>query len=648
MEPEQVAKGEGTLYAKNIGGIEETSITFSPGVTILVGRNATNRTSLLYSLMGALGSENVLIKGDVDEAEVELTIGDETYTRRFYRRSGDIVAEGEPYLDEPTLADLFAFLVESNEARRAVARNDDLRELIMRPVDTDAIQTEIDRLVAERKRLEEKLDELEDLKANLPDLEEERTRLTQEIDEKKARLETKEEEIEREDADVGTTRENKAELEEKLEELQEKRSQLDDVRFDLETKREMLQALQEERRELQTRKDELPETPIGDIEDLESRIGDLRDRKQELENSINELQSVIRFNEDRLSDVDSGVVSELAAASESGSVTDELLSDEEVTCWTCGSEVTPDEIEATLDQLRDLSQEKVTEVRELDDMIEELNAERRDLRESQQERDRIEQRLRELGTKIERTENEIDVLQERRDEFTEEISRIEEDVTDLEDESYSEILELHREANQLEHELGRMENDLDRVEDEIAAIEARLEERDDIEKQKREVQSELQDQRTRIERLERQAVEQFNEHMDTVLEILEYENIDRIWLQRVEREVRDGRQKVTKSKFELDVVRTTDSGVTYEDTVAHLSESEREVTGLILALAGYLAHDVYEQLPFLILDSLEAIDSQRIATLVEYLEDYTGYLVVALLPEDSQALHGEYQEITEI
>jgi hypothetical protein len=45
---------------------------------------------------------------------------------------------------------------------------------------------------------------------------------------------------------------------------------------------------------------------------------------------------------------------------------------------------------------------------------------------------------------------------------------------------------------------------------------------------------------------------------------------------------------------------------------------------------------------------LEAIDSQRIATLVEYLEDFTGYLVVALLPEDSQALHGEYQEITEI
>ncbi|GAA0237927.1 hypothetical protein GCM10009000_061810 [Halobacterium noricense] len=92
--------------------------------------------------MAALGSEQASIKGDADEGSVELTVGDETYTRTLTRRNGAIVTSGDPYLDDPELTDPFSFLLESNEARRAVARGDDLRNLIMRPVDIKAIQAE--------------------------------------------------------------------------------------------------------------------------------------------------------------------------------------------------------------------------------------------------------------------------------------------------------------------------------------------------------------------------------------------------------------------------------------------------------------------------------------------------------------------------
>lgn len=67
----------------------------------------------------------------------------------------------------------------------------------------------------------------------------------------------------------------------------------------------------------------------------------------------------------------------------------------------------------------------------------------------------------------------------------------------------------------------------------------------------------------------------------------------------------------------------------------HLSESEREVTGLTFALAGYLVHDVHETVPFMLLDSLEAIDSNRLADLVTHFSEYVQFLVVALLPEDA-------------
>jgi uncharacterized protein YhaN len=84
----------------------------------------------------------------------------------------------------------------------------------------------------------------------------------------------------------------------------------------------------------------------------------------------------------------------------------------------------------------------------------------------------------------------------------------------------------------------------------------------------------------------------------------------------------------------------------YEDTVDHLSESEREVTGLIVALAGYVAHDVYETVPMILLDSVEAIDASRIARLVKYIAETVPYLIVALLPEDAAALDDEYARLS--
>lgn len=51
-------------------------------------------------------------------------------------------------------------------------------------------------------------------------------------------------------------------------------------------------------------------------------------------------------------------------------------------------------------------------------------------------------------------------------------------------------------------------------------------------------------------------------------------------------------------------------------------------------------------MPFILLDSLEAIDAERLADLIEYVADYPQFFVVALLPEDAQALD-DYDRITD-
>jgi DNA repair exonuclease SbcCD ATPase subunit len=644
----QTATETADVSVRNVGGIEEAAVSFDPGVTVLAGRNATNRTSLLQAVMAALGSNNVSLKADADEGEVTLTLGDETYSRTLTRGpSGTVRFEGDPYLEDPEVADLFAFLLESNEARRAVERGDDLRELIMRPVDTTAIESRIDELEAERRRIDERLDELSELSQELPGLEQRRRTIEERIEETRAELEIKEQEIEDADRDLGTTRDEKRELDGKLEELRGARSDLEGVRFRLESERDSIDALESELEQLESELDELPAAPAGEVRELEGRVEELRERKRAVDSTVNELQTVVQFNEEMLEDGGGDVAAALQDG-ESGSVTDQLVAGDDVICWTCGTEVDRGQVEDTLDQLRELRRSKLEERREIESRIDDLETEKLTYEEKQRQLDQVERRVTRTREELERREDRVDDLQAERSSLEDRVEELEAQVEELEDESHTELLDLHKEANQLEFDLGRLESELEDVEDEIDGIDEQLDRRDDLEAQREEVNDELEGLRTRIDDTEREAVEQFNSHIETVLGILEYGNLERVWIERRQQTVREGRRKVERSTFDLHIVRTTDDGRTYEDTVDHLSESEREVVGIVFALAGYLVHDVHEQVPFMLLDSLEAIDSERIADLVEYVSAHADYTVTALLPEDASALGEEHPRITQI
>jgi chromosome segregation ATPase len=620
-------------------------VNFTPGVTVFVGRNATNRTSFFQAVMAALGSQNIAIKGDSDNAQVELNFRNETYTRRFRRTDTGISASGNPYLHDSEPADLFAFLLKSNEARRAITIGADLRELIMRPIDTDEIQDEIKRLDEQRKSVEQELSDIKDLKQKLPSLENKQKNIKINIRKKKENLRLKEAEIEDADGNIEQSREERSELEDKLDELHSKRSELEEIRYNLETERESLEALQRERRELETEHENLPEASVGDTQELDIEIRDLRGQKQEKETEVNNLQSIIKFNEEMLNDSASQTFQSLDPSTDS-SPTGRLV-DSEVACWTCGSHIKQNQIEATIDQLRQRVQEETAEIDRLDSEIEELQSEKAASERAQRERERVKGRLSDLEDEVDHTEENITELKGRKQALTSEIETIEDEVEALENEDYSLVLDLHKEANQLEYELDTLETDLERVQSNISEIEQRIGEESNLKQRREELNGEIEALRTKIDRIEQSAVGEFNEHMNTLLNLLDYDNLERIWAESVTDEVRKGRRKVDETSFELHVVRSSGSGVTYEDTVEHLSESEREVTGLVFALAGYLAHETYEELPFMLLDSLEAIDSARIATLISYLTDYTDYLLVALLPEDAANLPDDYEYITE-
>jgi chromosome segregation ATPase len=637
------------VEVRNVGGIDETTVELPPGVAVLTGRNATNRTSFLRAVMGALGSDDVPLKADADSGEVALRVNGAVYTRTLTREDGTVVRTGDPYLEDPELADLFAFLLESNEARAAIRRGKDLRDIIMRPVDTDAIRAEIESLQQERRALADRLEELEALETDLPELETRRRELTDQIEEKRAALDAKEAEVDEANTDLEESKARREEFQATLDELQETRSELERVRFRIGSQEESLEALRNELDDVEATN----MTTVSEEEraEVESEIDQLRSRQQRLTGVVSELQSIVQFNEEMLGDDDdSGRVRSLLEErrDETGDVTDQLLESDEVVCWTCGTEVEKSAIASTVDRLRSLRRDLHEERNELQARLSELQMERDRLEEQAQKHEALERQRTQLAAEIDDREQQLAALREERAELHETVERLEEEVEELPDQDYSEVVSLHKEANQLEIEIQRLVDERDTIDDRIAEIESDTAEIDDLERRRASLDDRLADLRTKVEQIEQEAVDQFNEHMEAILSLLEYENLDRIWIERLQREVKDGRRKAIQSVFELHIVRTTDSGTAYEDTVDHLSESEREVTGFVFALAGYLAHEVYEVLPFMLLDSLEAIDAERIAILIEYLTEYSEYLTVALLPEDAAALSDDYDRITEI
>ncbi len=642
MQGVDTTESQATVHAVNIGGISETEVDIPPGVTVLSGRNATNRTSFLQTIMAAMGSDAATLRGDAEDGVVELSIDGEQYRRTLQRTDSGVRFGGEPYLDDPTLGNLFAFLLESNDARQAVLRKRDLRGLIMKPVDTDEIQAEIDRLEADRADIDDELDAVAELKEELPGLEQRKQELAAEIEQRREDLAAIEHDLESMESEVEQSRAEKQELDAKLEELRDLRADLESVRSDIDIQQESIESLRRELAEHRSEREEL-DAPDGDPQAVDSQLGELRTRKRTLESEVSELQDILQFNEEML-DGEETAVSEALRDTRADNPTDRLLDDAETVCWTCGSEVPTERIERTIQTLREVRQQRTSEVRDIEAELAELREQKERHERQQRRQESLTAEIADAEAELQQRTSRLQQLRQRREQLSEEVAELEQTVTALESEEFSEVLERHREANQQEFELDRLESELATVTDRIRTIESELARETELQDRREAIVEELQEQRTRIDRTERQAVEEFNERMADILEMLQYDNLARIWIERKQQSGQHDRD----TTFELHVVRTTESGTTYEDTIDHLSESEREVTGLTFALAGYLVHDVHETVPFMLLDSLEAIDSDRLADLVSYFAEYSEYLVVALLPEDAQALSEEYTRVTEI
>ena len=590
------------LELENIGGIERKEISITEGTTFIQGPNAANKSSFLKGLLFALGSSSVPIRSGTDEARVTLSDG-ETQIERVAKRTGNgIETSGDAWVTDPddvTLLERFAGLLETNSLRSAVARNEDVESLLKEPMNIEALEEERSTKMQRKRELTAEIESAGDVDERLADRERELATKRDRLDELESTLEDLYEEQETTDTDDG------------LQELREERADLRSDETDCENQIEQLQAaierLEERRNNIEADLEDARETvDETDVEALKKEREAVRSELDDVTERLDVLQSVLTANREMLGSEFTGALGQ-----------DTGLMGDEVTCWACGRSAPVDDLEDTIEELTDLVEADKRRKREREPEIEELTEQIETVRRSETEIQRLESEKRDLEQKLESRRESLEEQRERRESIRERLEELDDEIAERAADQRSEQSELTDEIEETRVEIRTLRREIERLED---TCESLRETREEVRRKREEVDrlsEEITELTDRIENLESELRTVFNETMDELLDVLKFERIERVWL--------DG-------EFDLVIAREIDSQI-QSDSIEHLAESEREMIGLVLALAGFVTYDVDDVTPILVLDSLGAFDAERTRRLVDYFADETDYLVATAHPE---------------
>lgn len=597
-----------SIKATNVGGIEAFEQTFSDPISIVTGENASNKTSLLQSVAFGIGRSTVPIRSGASEARVELEVEDERVVRTARHHGNGIRVEGESFLDDPDDAKLFerfGCLLEFNEIRQAVREERSVEELLKGPMDLNELESRREEMMTRKQELQRELDQLDDLEERIASRE-------SELESKQERIEALESELD----ELRTRQDQMASDNEEVTEFQEERASLVHERNEheeqikeLENAVERIESdLEETETALESAREEADRHGVGELQSERETVGKKID---EIDDRIEVLQSVLTANQEMVSSSYTGVLGK-----------DSDLLEDTVTCWACGNKATASDFEATLEELREIverdkehRQEHQPRLEEIESKIEETKRARRRVKD-------LEAEVSDLENSLEQRRESLRTKRSALEDICNELDTVDEALSEHETERESEVTDLQKEIEEVRVDLHTTRSEAERLESSIEELEDRLDQRDRKEAELEDLSEEIVKLSDHIRTFEQDLQEQFNDAINELIDLLEYDRLERVWLD---------------SDFTLVIARETD-GIVREDEIGHLSESERETIGLVLALAGYVAYDVDEIAPVLLIDTLGAFDNDSLGNLIAYFTDQVPLLITALLPESASAV----------
>ena len=564
------------LKTEHIGGIIEGEAEIEPAINIVHAENWQGKSSFLKAVETAFGTAKPLTEGR-SRGRVELETERRTVEVELYRENDRIVREGTPYLTseyDRKRAELFAFLGEQNAVREAVRRGNDLSAELTAPLDLQNIDEQITELKREREQVETRITEAKEATREVVSLETEIAQLTEELEQLR-------EEYERVDDNQTSNDEDESQT------LAEKRTELEREQAREKRLRDSVDRIEAKITDLKSSREELDLPEV----DVEEELADVEESLQELETDLDLLQSLYSVNrrimeEDRV-DLLTGM--------------ERSLLDDTLTCWVCGADRDRSAVEKRLEAMNEQLSELRSRRNTLESRREKLEAKRQEKLDAKRQHEEIERQLSDLKAKRADRERSLASTHER----IEELERTVESLSESVAETTEKLTELESEIRYTETELEECRDSLE-TKQKLADRQSHLEERYE------DLTDEIVELRTEKEQRKRMVREEFEQAVD--------ETIDRF-------ETGFETARLTDN-FELVVAREG-----REANLHALSEGERELLGVLVALAGYEAFEVSSDVPIFLLDGLGALSESNLKKLVEYVADRTERLLFTGYPE---------------
>ena len=449
---------------------------------------------------------------------------------------------------------------------------DDLETLLTRPLDFERIDERIADRRAERERIEAERERAAEAASR-------RARLDGRVEDLRARLESLRADWEALDVQGGD--------DDARDSLSDRRAARE--RVDTEVAR-LESTLAHRRESLDERRRELEELDVPEGEAVEEDIEARRSTLRTLERDAELLQSVHEATKRVLDEGRVGLLTDVSHG----------LDADEFDCWICGTETTHADVEAHLSGIDDRLGEMRERIAETRADVERLRETRADVERAERRRTELADRIGDLEARVAETEADLEAARDRRDELDAEIDAL-----------AARADEAEARATDLQSEIKYAEAELDDATEELEAATAEAERLDALEEARASLSEDLARLRTRKERIQRETREAFDDALADLL--------DRFDVGFELARLTDG--------FDLVVARGG-----REASLDALSEGERELLGIVAALAGHEAFDVAERLPVMVLDGHTGLDDGNLHTLVDYLESRAEILVLSAYP----------------
>ena len=568
------------LEFDSIAGISDGEAEINRGLNVIRASNWQGKSSFLKALETALGVSTPLMQG-ATEGYVTYESPDFAGTVALRRTDADIKQTGSPILCDRydiVRTELFACLGEDNEVREAVRAGANLEEIMLRPLDFENIDERISELTYERDQIDTEIERAEKAQQQLPALEQRVTELQNDLSE----LREKQDDLA---ANSGTNdEETESSARSTLAEVESKRNRIKNRIEQLE------RSIERTEKTIAEKESELEELEIPEDAELQSSLREAQNRLQDLKRDKRVLESVHSATEMVLTEDRLELITEV----------DRELTGDSFTCWTCGSETSPETVEGRLTQLR----EKITSIQaEADSQqtkVEKLEAKRETVSQNRKRKEALESDLAQLRNKLSEDRQSLASAQDRLEELNDKVEQLSEQVTEQIDE-----------LTDVESEIKYREAELDDVKSDREELQQRAEQLEMLEAERADISSELEELRSRKSKIRQDTREAFDAAIDDIL---------------TEFETGFETARLT-SNFELVVARDGQ-----EATLDALSEGEIELLGFVAALAGYEAFNVEEISPFLLVDQVGGLAEHNLHTLVEYLQPRTEYIVFTAYP----------------